>query len=129
MHSVKDIDGIKEAFNWRHSLIRKSFLGAVHSTILGKSQDDAASDLDAAEKQKHMKSETLRAIELVDQLESHPGADSPKRVNEGSVASSAVGFSRPIPGVYDNMDSREADLLEARRLCDISQGISNHLFI
>nr|KAJ3418790.1 hypothetical protein HK105_007841 [Polyrhizophydium stewartii] len=91
---VAAAESAADKFRWRKSLIRKSFLASIN-VVFGKEEQQAPG--------------------------SKLGTGFAAPASHASGAVSAVGFSKPPPGAYDQLDPREADLLEAKRLCDITE--------
>ncbi|KAI8928126.1 hypothetical protein BC831DRAFT_548635 [Entophlyctis helioformis] len=132
---------VHDKFRWRRSLIRKSFLGSVNISF---DADETMRPLTGASNNAldAVALTSSRASALAASGASGSGASTAATasssgaskaafasgpaastidVDGGKSNGSTTGFSKPPPGVYDQMDPREAELIEAKRLCDITE--------
>ncbi|KAL2914597.1 hypothetical protein HK105_205948 [Polyrhizophydium stewartii] len=143
---VAAAESAADKFRWRKSLIRKSFLASIN-VVFGKEETapaPASVDLFPETRSRFASASSASALGSSARPETaSPAPRSPMPAaraatqqqapgsklgtgfaapaSHASGAVSAVGFSKPPPGAYDQLDPREADLLEAKRLCDITE--------
>ncbi|KAK6092457.1 hypothetical protein MT418_007025 [Batrachochytrium dendrobatidis] len=128
-----------EPFRWRKSHIRKQFL-----EFFTQGPQHCATNLSTTESESAHTINNL--LGSTNGLQSGDANQPSTSVDEGGTtgpmgSTSAIsttansanlgtnmtsGFAHPPPGVYHQLDPREADLLEAKRLCDITEEEMRH---
>ncbi|KAH9246716.1 hypothetical protein BASA81_015720 [Batrachochytrium salamandrivorans] len=120
----------REAFRWHKSQIRTQFIGAVNGGLPRKQNDKSNVQPNQTGVENSLTgtpSASLRSgpSESQPPIASASSTTGPTfasmAASSGGEVSMVSGFAKPPPNVYDQLDPREADLLEAKRLCDLSE--------